>query len=399
MPSTRTTGLNRRGSNEKNRATSEPVEAIKTPFESPAMSKFPHTNPSPSPTPPPRQLMELFPPLPTSTYVQCLQRHAYLVEKLSKLGSTSSILDPTYRQVLTLTVTEILDASSATLEIASLTLPPTLRFMLHLLIAQEHHVWPKEVPSPELVVGLCNIHVLLWRVTTRIDAILAQALANGAAKEAWQDATPLEDINANLKLRLALIAEEWANVVCTVVRNIFQAVAADTVATGSASNKHEGTPFMTKLLHELLRPMGNFVLTVDDDNAKRYVLTHLLDNIIDTTIEELVSSVGQVTESDRRHLQGNIDQLKAWIEATCDRLSTLPSVKRLDRLNQEWSILGVDNRRRRSSFDVIMDSLTSDSIARFYRGKHQQSVGSMRHLSTKTTRRPSSHRSQMHSTT
>ncbi|RHY29658.1 hypothetical protein DYB32_004978 [Aphanomyces invadans] len=286
------------------------------------MSKFPHTNPSPSPTPPPRQLMELFPPLPTSTYVQCLQRHAYLVEKLSKLGSTSSILDPTYRQVLTLTVTEILDASSATLEIASLTLPPTLRFMLHLLIAQEHHVWPKEVPSPELVVGLCNIHVLLWRVTTRIDAILAQALANGAAKEAWQDATPLEDINANLKLRLALIAEE-----------------------------------------------------------------------------ELVSSVGQVTESDRRHLQGNIDQLKAWIEATCDRLSTLPSVKRLDRLNQEWSILGVDNRRRRSSFDVIMDSLTSDSIARFYRGKHQQSVGSMRHLSTKTTRRPSSHRSQMHSTT
>ncbi|RHY53866.1 hypothetical protein DYB30_013635, partial [Aphanomyces astaci] len=315
------------------------------------------------------------------------------------LGRT--ILETNRHQVLAHVVMEILDASSSDIAIASLTLPPTLRFVLQLLILHEQRVWPNETPTPDLVVGLCGILVLLWRVTARVDALLAHVDTTNGVEEAL----PLDEINANLKLRLALLTEEWAH-----------AIGVGNGGTPLTNSNHAA--FMTKLLQELLRPMGNFLLSVDDDNARRYVLTQLLDKTIDTTIElvdlgdaciydaiahegvillgvltscrEVVASVARVTEADRRQLQANIDHLKAWIDATCDRLSTLPSVKRLDRLNQEWNILGIDNRRRRSSFDIIMDTLTSDTMARFYRGKqHQQhSVASMSRISSKMVRTP-----------
>ncbi|RHY21440.1 hypothetical protein DYB28_000443 [Aphanomyces astaci] len=210
MPPAR--GSSRHGSNTILKAASEPSDSIKTrTIDVPSTPPPQHDRP-PSPSPPPRHLMELFPPLPGAIYVHCLQRHAYLVETLSQPSCVHSILETNRHQVLAHVVMEILDASSSDIAIASLTLPPTLRFVLQLLILHEQRVWPNETPTPDLVVGLCGILVLLWRVTARVDALLAHVDTTNGVEEAL----PLDEINANLKLRLALLTEEWAHAIGVV---------------------------------------------------------------------------------------------------------------------------------------------------------------------------------------
>ncbi|KAF0719217.1 Aste57867_1196 [Aphanomyces stellatus] len=312
---------------------------------------------------------QLFPPIPIESYVHCLARHAALV---AAFPLTASVLEVDMRQHMTNVLAEILDTTAASPDplAASMTAVPSLRFVLRYLLYQEQSVWPQQEATPELVVGFSGVHVMLWRITRRVDALVA-----AAASHVEMDA--LDDLNAHLKLRLALLTECWSSAVTSTIETVWQ-----------ADRDKAKTQYVNLLLQGLLRPMANFLLTVDDQTARVFLLTNLIDKTIDTTIETLVATVLKVTETDRRTLQRNIEELKVWIDSVHAPLSALASVKRLDRLFQEWSILGVDHKSRRSSFDVILDTLTADSIAKFYRHKSGAAMAvSMRHLSSKSPRK------------
>ncbi|OQR96766.1 hypothetical protein ACHHYP_13633 [Achlya hypogyna] len=324
---------------------------------------------SDGPDPPSLPSILTFTPVPAVTYVRCLQLHATLratfITGGYKFGTVGAA------DALGAAVKEILVVGQANEDheptSSLLILLPTLRLVLQIVLAQDLQGVKRD--SPDALLSLASFHGVLLHTTQSIDALLAPVYAyleTVAYAPAFQGTllTPVEEIQAQLKLHLAMCTEEW---MVSVVRATKRVCAQHGIpATPPAVDRHglKTSPYILEILQSILQPMGTFLSAEPSIPMRSYLLNTIVRHVLEAWIEEL-ANVTKVSEAGSQQLRKDAEAIKFWCgdidsrhrdHPGYSRLTSLTSLVRLDRMLLTWRQTGADMRKRRSSFDVTMDS-------------------------------------------
>ncbi|KAH9089894.1 hypothetical protein Ae201684P_014649 [Aphanomyces euteiches] len=200
-------------------------------------------------------LADLCSPIPTDIYVPCMQLHAQLVAAISK--PTASLLDVHQRDWIESIIKDLFNATGNCARTASLTLVPSLRALLQFFLKQEQAIWPQHSIKADFMVSSAAVMILLWHITSHVEHILH-------GNPSTPSVQPLEQVHANMKLRLAFLIDVWPNLVSPVGDMLKEPASRNATIAGISRGKtghlnSAATTFSNRLVHELLDPIAHLV--------------------------------------------------------------------------------------------------------------------------------------------
>ncbi|KAF0732446.1 hypothetical protein Ae201684_010436 [Aphanomyces euteiches] len=273
-------------------------------------------------------LADLCSPIPTDIYVPCMQLHAQLVAAISK--PTASLLDVHQRDWIESIIKDLFNATGNCARTASLTLVPSLRALLQFFLKQEQAIWPQHSIKADFMVSSAAVMILLWHITSHVEHILH-------GNPSTPSVQPLEQVHANMKLRLAFLIDVWPNLVSPFVGDMLKEPASRNATIAGISRGKTGhlnsaaTTFSNRLVHELLDPIAHLVKK--QTPRPPFLLKLVIDKTVDVTIEHITTTAPGTSSDTLDHIASHI---KAWVHETSHELRDLPSLKRLERFTQDW---------------------------------------------------------------
>ncbi|KDO34491.1 hypothetical protein SPRG_00554 [Saprolegnia parasitica CBS 223.65] len=315
--------------------------------------------------------MPTFASLPVPTYVRCLHLHAAFrkafaappIQLLQDAAATER-LGASLQELITCGRADEAQSPSS----SAMILLPSIRLFLQIVLAQDLATFAKApTVSTDMLLSVGSFQRVLLHTTQSIDAVLSVLSAylesiSYAPAFTGTLVTPIEELQAQLKLHLALWTEEWTALITRAAKHICDRQGIPSIPTAADRMALRTSPYAQELLHVVLQPLSTFLLSEPNVASRSYLLHLVSRHTFEAWIEEL-ASITKVSEAGSVQLRKDVETVKLWcgdIDSRhrdvhgYSRLQNTSTLQRLDRTVAAWR--QTEMRKRRSSFDMVMDS-------------------------------------------
>ncbi|OQS02612.1 HECT E3 ubiquitin ligase [Thraustotheca clavata] len=247
---------------------------------------------------------------------------------------------------------------------------PSLRLFLQIIASQDLRLDKKKSITAEklqslgsflctLIHVIATIEELLYPIDSYLESLPCAVVYQGTL------IIPVQEILVQLKLHLANWTEEWFILMSKATKDIIRHLGIPLTIPPTVDRSHiKPSQYSLTILESILQPMADLACTIPNIPLRSYLIQMIVRHVLEAWLDEL-GNVTKVSEAGSLQLRKDAENIKLWFDdidtkhkdmAGYSKLMALTTLHRLDRMLTLWRQVGTDMRKRRSSFDVMVDS-------------------------------------------